>query len=314
MAKSFFKVIFPDISAKRLKIPTSFTDYKNGELPRKVSLRDRFGNMWPIGVTKTGEDIYFEDGWERFTEENILEFGDFLIFDFDGNRIFDFKLLGINGCDKKGIGGLKLCVKEEEAEEMNIEHQKSVEPKGKNWASDSSSSSSSDDSDEEEGYEEEEEEEGNERAEKFNKKAPRLKGCKRADACKVSDRHDPFGTDIFRSGRATQPKNPYFVAKIRSNKTYQLYIPNYVARDYKLELPSSIIIRDSTGREFEAKLRSWKDGRISLFGGWRSLCKWNLVEKNNKCICEFVRGKHNKVLYLQVRFLHEIASSDADRR
>ncbi|MCE5167598.1 hypothetical protein HAX54_012357, partial [Datura stramonium] len=121
------------------KISSSFTDYKNGRLPRKVSLRDRFGNMWSIGVTKTGKDIYFEDGWEKFIEENILELGDFLIFDFDGNRIFDFKLLGKNGCEKKGIGGLKLSVKKQEEEEMNVEHQKSIKPKEKNWTRDSSS-------------------------------------------------------------------------------------------------------------------------------------------------------------------------------
>ncbi|KAM3221244.1 hypothetical protein P3L10_020512 [Capsicum annuum] len=35
----------------------------------------------------------------------------------------------------------------DEAEELNVEHQNSVDPKGKNWASDSSSSSSSDGSD-----------------------------------------------------------------------------------------------------------------------------------------------------------------------
>ncbi|MCE5167272.1 hypothetical protein HAX54_045553, partial [Datura stramonium] len=114
--------------------------------------------MWPIGVTRIGKDIYFEDRWEKFIEDNMLELGDFLIFDFDGNRILDFKLLGKNECEKKGIGGLKFSVKEEEVEEMNVEHQKSIEPKGKNWARDSSGSSSSDDSDEEEEYEEEEEE------------------------------------------------------------------------------------------------------------------------------------------------------------
>jgi len=38
-------------------------------------------------------------------------------------------------------------------------------------------------------------------------------------------------------------------------------------RDYQLELPSSMTIRDSAGREFEAKLKIWKDGRIWLVGG-----------------------------------------------
>ncbi|KAH0653641.1 hypothetical protein KY290_031908 [Solanum tuberosum] len=130
------------------KIPTDFTDYKSGKFPRKVSLRDKDGNIWPIGVTKTGRTFYFENGWKKFIEENNVELGDFFIFDYDGCG-FDFILLGRNGCEKKGVGGLKL------AQGMNDEHQKSVELKGINCTSDSGNSSSDDDSDED--YMEEEE-------------------------------------------------------------------------------------------------------------------------------------------------------------
>ncbi|KAL3350359.1 hypothetical protein AABB24_023042 [Solanum stoloniferum] len=321
MEKGFVKIFSPEKSGKRLKIPTCFTYYKNEKLPKKIYLRDRFGNMWSIGVNKIGGNFYFQYGWEKFIEDNTVEVGDFLIFDYDGNRIFDFKLLGRTKCEKKGVGGLKLTVKEEVMEEIGVEHQKSAEPKGKNWASDNFNSSSDDDNDveymgeeedeqeddeDEEEEEEDESEEGeNQRADTLKKKASRSK----AFACKVRNRHDHFGVDIFKSGRAIQPKNPYFVAKIRSKRRDQLYIPVDVVKDYKLELPSSMTIRDSVGREFVTKLKKWKDGRIWLVGGWRSLCRWNLVEKNDHCICEFVRGKCNKDLHLQVQVLHEGASS-----
>uniref|UniRef100_A0A3Q7ERM3 TF-B3 domain-containing protein n=1 Tax=Solanum lycopersicum TaxID=4081 RepID=A0A3Q7ERM3_SOLLC len=245
MEKGFVKIFSPENSGKRLKIPTSFTYYKNRKLPMKINLRDRFGNMWPVGVNKIGGNLYFQYGWEKFIEDNSVEVGDFLVFDYDGNKMFDFKLLGRTKCEKNGVGGLK-------AEEMIVEHQKSRESKEKNWASDS--------------Y-------------------------------------------IFKSGRATQPKNPYFVAKIRSKRRDQLYVPVDVVKDYKLELPSSMTIRDSIGREFVTKLNKWKDGRIWLVGGWRSLCRWNLVEKNDHCICEFVRGKRNKDLHLRVQVLREGESS-----
>ncbi|KAH0657868.1 hypothetical protein KY289_026616 [Solanum tuberosum] len=142
MEKGFFKVFNPEISAKRMKIPTGYTNYKNEKLPRKVSLRDRYGNMWPIRVTKQGRDIYFKYGWEKFIEDNNMEFADFLILDYDGKGTFDFKLLGINGCVKNGAGGKK------KGEEMNVEHEKSVESKEKTWVSDSSNSFSDYDSDE----------------------------------------------------------------------------------------------------------------------------------------------------------------------
>ncbi|CAN4107622.1 unnamed protein product [Withania somnifera] len=131
---------------------------------------------------------------------------------------------------------------------------------------------------------------------------------------KVRDPLDQYGADIFKSGRATQPKNPYFVARIRAKKRDQLYIPIDVVRDYKLELPSSMTIRDSAGREFEARLKNWKDGRIWLSGGWRSLCRWNLVEKDDRSICEFVRGKGKKDLYLKVQVLHEGSVSNPNKK
>ncbi|KAK4731551.1 hypothetical protein R3W88_024539 [Solanum pinnatisectum] len=306
--------------------------------------------MWPTGVTKSEKHIYFEYGWEKFIENNNLELGDFFIFDYDGTRTFDFKLLGRNGCVKKGVGGLKLVMKEEEAEEMNIEHQKSMEPKENTWARDSKDIFSDDDrdginlvkdkededkecekienvpsedddkeededeDDEEDEYKEEDKEE-KERAGIFNKKAPRSKvKCKSATARKQNDPLDKFATDIFRSGCATKPKSPYFITIIRPDWRNQLYIPTNVVRDYQLELPSSMTIRDSFGREFDAKLKIWQDGRIWLIGGWRSLCRQNLLEKNDTCFCEFVREKHNKDLYLQVHVVHEGEGSHPNKK
>ncbi|XP_060173033.1 uncharacterized protein LOC132603802 [Lycium barbarum] len=109
------------------------------------------------------------------------------------------------------------------------------------------------------------------------------------------------------------PKNPYFVAKIRAERRNQQYVPIDVVRDNKLKLPSSMTIR-AAGKEYETKLKIWKDGRIWLHGGWRNLCRWNHVEKNDWCICEFVRGKGKKGFYLQVQVLHEGASSNSSKK
>ncbi|OIT07179.1 PREDICTED: B3 domain-containing protein At4g34400-like [Nicotiana attenuata] len=357
MEKGFFKFFYPENSSQKLKIPTAFTEYKNGKLPKRVSLRDRFGNVWPIGLAKKDRDLYFQDGWVKFIEDNSLEFGDFLIFDYDGNGVFDFKLLGKTACEKKGAGVTSVKVEEEEM--INIAHQKIEEPKGKKQlASNSISSTSSSDGDEDEEYmveeededyeeeetnekaivickkkpprskgtyveeekdddnegeeeeeheedeeqtEEEEEEEKNEKARMFKKKAPCSKAVfKRATTIKKRDVPDQYGAEIFRSGRATQPKNPYFVAKIRAKRRDQLYVPVDVVRDYNLELPPRMFFRDSEGRKFETEVNIWKDGRIWLKKGWRKICRWNLVEKEDSCICEFMRGKSNEVLYLQV--------------
>ncbi|XP_060172611.1 B3 domain-containing protein At5g60140-like [Lycium barbarum] len=352
MEKGFFKVFSPERSSKRLKIPIAYTDYMNGELPMKVSLRDRFGNMWHIGVAKIGKDFYFQYGWDKFIEESTLEYGDFLIFDYDGNGVFDFKLLGHTCCEKEEARGLKEKeeedegIEEEEENDREITTCKKKEPHSKGRRVEEKE----DDDDEYEEYEEEEEEEIEEEEKDETERAPRSKrihveeedgdeeeedeeeteeekeeaeenamagvskkeaphskaGCKRATVYKVRDQ---YGADIFKSRRATQPKNPYFVMKIRQKRKNQVYVPIDVVRDNKLEIPPTMIIRDSKGREFETKLKNWKDGRIWLRGGWRSLCRMNLVEKDDRCICEFVKAKSKKDLYLRVQVLYEGASS-----
>ncbi|KAH0672923.1 hypothetical protein KY290_026662 [Solanum tuberosum] len=252
MEKGFFKVFIPEISAKRL-------------------------------------------GWKKIIKDNIVELGDFFIFDYDGTRIFYFKLLGRNGCEKEGAGGLKHVVKEEEAEEMNVEHQKSVEPKVNTRARDSKNISSSDVKDGNNMVEKKMMKIRNVKSQKmFQKKMIRKKkkkmmmmnakkrrkrmtglsystkqhhvpklpffdsaNCKSATAGKVNNPYDQFSIDIFRSGRATKPKYPYFVTKICPDRRNHPYIPADVVRDYQLEIPSSMTIRDSAGREFEAKLKIW---------------------------------------------------------
>ncbi|XP_047249914.1 B3 domain-containing protein At5g60140-like [Capsicum annuum] len=135
---------------------------------------------------------------------------------------------------------------------------------------------------------------------------------KRSTDHKVNDLHDTFGANVFKSGCAIQPKNPYFVAKVQSKRRNQLYVPMDVVRDYKHEFPSTMSIRDSAGREFETRVVKWKDGRIWLVGGWRSFCRWNLVQKNDKWVCEFVREKSS--LYLKVNIFHEEASAHPNKK
>ncbi|KAK6789651.1 hypothetical protein RDI58_013451 [Solanum bulbocastanum] len=106
-------------------------------------------------------------------EDNIVELGDFFIFDYNETIIFHLKLPGRTRCVKKGAGGFKLVVKEEEVEEMNVEHQKSVEPKENTWVSleedDDKEEEEEDDDDNDEENEYKEEEEEKERTCIFNK-------------------------------------------------------------------------------------------------------------------------------------------------
>lgn len=62
----------------------------------------------------------FEDGWTKFVEQNHVVLGDFLVFQYDGQSIFDFKLFGLTACEKEIIDFSDFKVKinqEEEGEE-----------------------------------------------------------------------------------------------------------------------------------------------------------------------------------------------------
>nr|GME12274.1 B3 domain-containing protein At5g60140-like [Ipomoea batatas] len=109
-----------------------------------------------------------------------------------------------------------------------------------------------------------------------------------ASVRKKKDVPDHFGVELFSSGHFTQPKNPYFVTKIRPKRRDDLYIPIDVTRDNNIKLPAKVILWDERDKKYEAYLKTWADGRTWLSGGWRKLCRWNLVQVNDRCICEFV--------------------------
>ncbi|XP_031127737.1 B3 domain-containing protein REM20-like [Ipomoea triloba] len=78
------------------------------------------------------------------------------------------------------------------------------------------------------------------------------------------------------------------------------YIPMDVIKDYNIALPPTLILRDTIGQEWKSKVKNWRDGRTWLSSeGWQSLCRVNLVDKDDICICEFVHQNTND-MFLQI--------------
>ncbi|CAI9772130.1 unnamed protein product [Fraxinus pennsylvanica] len=101
----------------------------------------------------------------------------------------------------------------------------------------------------------------------------------------------PYGNDMFRSGLAIRPRNPYFVTKIKKSRPDDLYIPKETIKDFQLDnLPEEMFLIDPQDRKFPTKIKRWKDERVWCRGGLKSLCAVNLVSQEDTCICEFVDG------------------------
>ncbi|XP_012838181.1 PREDICTED: putative B3 domain-containing protein At5g66980 [Erythranthe guttata] len=107
---------------------------------------------------------------------------------------------------------------------------------------------------------------------------------------KKKDLPDCYGADIFRSGLASVPKNPYFVSRSRvARRKNELYIPKDVIVDYGLKISGTMFLVDERGNKWKSKMIKWKDGRLWCTKGWRNLCNVNGINLDDTCICEFVR-------------------------
>ncbi|XP_051119902.1 B3 domain-containing protein At4g34400-like [Andrographis paniculata] len=108
------------------------------------------------------------------------------------------------------------------------------------------------------------------------------------------------GIDIFRAGLAPQPRNPYFVTGVMDRRQGNLFVPKNVVKDNVIDFSKKAHFIDPTGRRFMARCKQWKDGRIVISGGWRKVCTFNYIKKDDKCICELVEGDDELAIHVTV--------------
>ena len=150
------------------RIPIDFVGHFNGFMPEKAILRDFFGRVWQVEVGEIGKSMFFLNGWQQFLMEKSVEEGDFLVFRYAGNSIFDFKLLGRTECEKEHTEDVDMdfykkgfCVNEKDVEEA-VEEEVEEEEEGEK---------------EEDEAEEEEVEDNEEEEEKSQPKSPNMQAA-----------------------------------------------------------------------------------------------------------------------------------------
>ncbi|CAI9117112.1 OLC1v1018449C1 [Oldenlandia corymbosa var. corymbosa] len=261
----FFKFFDATKYSDHLHIPSAFVSLMGeNKLPRSAFLRDEYGNKWPVELTRMESEWYFGEGWAKVAGDNRMEHCDFIAFQFDGIKTFHFKMIGNDSCSKVGVGSLKF---------LHLE-----DPESEN---------------------DEDEEGGDELPQQFRDDDDEDDAEKKRGKATI----DIYGAKMIQSGLFVQPRNPYFVTKIRTNRARELYIPADVVRDFKVNLPEKIALRDPAGRDhWEARLKTWKDGRTFYTGGWKKLCLANNIGDQDRCVCEFVKEEAGKLL-LQIHIV-----------
>ncbi|XP_034681296.1 B3 domain-containing protein At4g34400-like isoform X1 [Vitis riparia] len=336
MCPDFFTVYLPELSWDRLRIPTAFVEHFNGFMPEKAILRDFVWRVWHVEVGPIGKNVYFLNGWQQFLTENSVEEGDFLVFRYAGNCIFDFKLLGRTECEKKDTKVVDMdickkdfCVKEKDVEEAEGEEEEEEEEEKEEEEEEDEEK----EDEEEEKMEEDDEEEEREPQPKSPNMKMVVKHKYSSRGCPAIDRKNYCGykqsavkktRGVYKETAHTksnykkasssqaevdgafvienivESKNPYFTTKVRLKRS-RLYVPADILQDFNIALPPRVLLRDLHGRSWPGDVSVWKDGRTWI-GGWRAFCKSNHLDENDCCICEFVleNGHHGDFIVLHI--------------
>lgn len=65
-----------------------------------LSLKTSLECSWNVKVRKSGRDVYFEDGWQKFLRDNSLGDCEFLLFNYDGKMHFTIQIFDKSGCER----------------------------------------------------------------------------------------------------------------------------------------------------------------------------------------------------------------------
>ncbi|XP_019082402.1 PREDICTED: B3 domain-containing protein REM22-like [Camelina sativa] len=93
LIQKFFRVYIPNFTEDNMNLPFVSDNTSGMHLPQKVTVKSvSSGNIWRMEMTTNGESdaVFLRDGWKKIVkDENITE-PVFLVFEFDGSRLFHF--------------------------------------------------------------------------------------------------------------------------------------------------------------------------------------------------------------------------------
>ncbi|CAI0553980.1 unnamed protein product [Linum tenue] len=95
----FFKIILQStLRDRKLLIPGKFVGNGDEGLPKSAILKVPSGATWAVDVVRDEIGVWFSNGWGEFAEFHSLEFGHFLVFEYEGCSRFSVVI-----CDKTAV-------------------------------------------------------------------------------------------------------------------------------------------------------------------------------------------------------------------
>ncbi|XP_027068888.2 putative B3 domain-containing protein At5g66980 [Coffea arabica] len=295
---AFMKAYFPPDSKQSLKLPSSFTSFLKSSLPDKVFLKNHYDDkrIWAVEVAKIENDLFFQAGWSQFLAENCLEFGDLLVFQYNGGQEFDFKILGKTADKREVIYAFDFSSEEQQEEEYPQEMES--ENKSRRGAVGLKTKSNSDS-----GRQEEFEEVSSKKKQKrdFQGSAARKRSLQRREisenkagrsikACGKGVHFIDNTADAEFKSRDDRPITPCFVAKVDEKRSNLVHVPKDLVTACGIYPEQTVTILDPAGNKRTTKVKQWQDGRFVMAGSWKFLFIRNGMRHKDSFLCEFVQG------------------------
>ncbi|KAL6205759.1 hypothetical protein ACLB2K_023011 [Fragaria x ananassa] len=254
---SFFKVLLDDF-ANHLRIPHKFTRYHIRPSLGKCVLRGPCGKR-SVELERRKNGLFFHShGWHSFVKDHLLQFGDFLVFQYDGKSKFKVKVYDRTCCEidvevPKRRNGLPTAPSVNEGYQLA-------------WVKDEIL----------DGLETENCNSDTENADKRRRnnygRTPKVEDGKETSTRPI----------IFKSEYSC------FQATLKGRcSRYRMAIPKDLVVSKGLKSKNTVEIEDSTGRLWPAKLV--KGNYVSMSTGWGECSKANNIVVGDTVVFEFVQ-------------------------
>nr|DAD40567.1 TPA_asm: hypothetical protein HUJ06_014890 [Nelumbo nucifera] len=221
-----------------------------------------------------------------FVKHHSLELGDFLVFKYDGNSVFDVKIFGRSGCEKNESLYCKSGCEENEP----LDYRKHREPSFVNIKEESDARG------------------------RFNKKTQvketyserihEMSGETKYGSTKSKRSSSANAAEdrLIETARFFKPKNPHFTVYVKRSMPYTVIVPKEMVIINLLDIKPHVVLYDLYGKSWPVKVSFWKDGRATFSTGWSAFWRESNLRKNDKCIFEFTgqRGRKGSIVRIYI--------------
>ncbi|ESQ53679.1 hypothetical protein EUTSA_v10026054mg [Eutrema salsugineum] len=246
------------------------------------------------------DEVYFEQGWVKFVEDNSLSDGDFLTFVYNGDRIFEVSIYGPDGC--KEVRAVTEADDDEEDSSNDTDAISESEvvttiPRSKNKGKSKVGVVEESDDDEEDSIYTDTETETDTGFPGKSKLTEDVDDSVKLQRERVKPKiKNP-------EAYLDNPRNIYFETGVKK-RIYELLIHAQLVKDYSLKFEKNIYYIDNhKNGKLEAKTTMWKDQRVYI-KKWQRICKRNSLKKEDGILCELFR-RQGLVYAVKVHIIRE---------